>query len=229
MAYNPPTNENINFLKTGVKDVFPTVYDAGAANVPDKFTKVWAEYHNKIRNFIGIVEPMCSPNTAQDEGISGLTYWTLNPAPTINDIIIGSAVKAYNLGKAPPSHMFPFEIVITKSTDNYQNWSKRPGLASTPLLYQKLPNVINKITLNDFFAMKPMVTCCLKSTNEEYYSTRWTVNSYCIHGTDTLLIRGAIMDLNGTSIPTSTLPTINSLFPDGEIQKLHVTILGVRP
>ena len=57
MPYNPTTDESIKFLQTGAKDPFPTVYDAGTPSIPDRFKKVWAEYHNKIKNFIGVVEP----------------------------------------------------------------------------------------------------------------------------------------------------------------------------
>lgn len=228
MPYSPPTDESIKFLQTGVKDVFPTVYDSGTASVTEKYTKVWAEYHNKIRNFIGIVEPLCDTRTALNDGLNSLTYWTLNPAPTLNDILIGSAVRAYNLGKSPPTTVFPFEIVITNSSDSYVNWNKLSGLSVPPMLYQKPTNLLNKIAFGSLFSIKPMVKCCIKSTNETYYSTKWAVNTYCINGTDTLLIRGSIIDLSGTGIVTSQLPPITSSFPNGDIQKLHVTLVGAR-
>lgn len=228
MAYNPPTDESIKFLQTGAKDPFPTTYDSGTSSVAEKYTRVWAEYHNKIRNFIGIVEPLCTTKTATDDGLSSLTYWTLNPAPTINDIIFGSAAKAYKAGKAPPTTVFPFEIVITNSSDSYASWSKFTGLTSPPMLYQKPTSVINKIAFGNLFTLNPMIRCCLKSTVETYYSTRWAVNSYCVKGTDTILIRGSLIDLNGTGTVTSTLPPLHYSFPNGDVQKLHVTIVGAR-
>ncbi len=54
------------------------------------------------------------------------------------------------------------------------------------------------------------------------------VNCYCISGTDTLLIRGSIIDLNGTGTVTSQLPPLHYSFPDGDIQKLHITLVGAR-
>jgi hypothetical protein len=228
MAYNPPTDESIKFLETGAKDSFPSVYDAGTSSVLEKYTKVWAEYHNKIRNFIGVVEPLCNTDTALDEGLNSLTYWTLNPAPTLNDIILGSAVRAYNAGKSPPTTVFPFEIVITNSSDSYSNWNKFPGFSCPPMLYQKPTALINRIAFGDLFTIKPMVKCCLLSTRSDYYSTKWAINSYCITGTDTLLIRGSIIDLDGTGTVTSELPPITNSFPYGDVQKLHVTLVGAR-
>lgn len=228
MPYNPTTNELIKFLETGAKDPFPTSYDVGNSSASERYTKVWAEYHNKIRNFIGIVQPFCTTKTATNLGVKALTYWTLNPAPSLSDIIVGSAAKAYNSGKAPPTTIFPFEIVITDSTDSYSSWSTLPGVSTPPMLYQKSSSIIDKITYGDFFGLKPMVTCTIKSSLESAYSTRWLVNSYCVNGTDTLLIRGSIVDITGTGISTSQLPSLASSFPESDLQKLHVTIVGVR-
>lgn len=227
MSYNPPTNELIKFLTTGVRDSFPTVYNAGNSSVAEKYTKVWAEYYNKIRNFIGIVQPLCTTETADGDGLSAITYWTLNPAPTINDIIFGSAKKAYLLGKAPPTNVLPFEIVITSSTDNYSNWPKLSGV-TTPLLYQASLTTIRSIIKGDPYSRPPMVSCCLKASNHSYFSTRWAVNSYLTVGTDTLLIRGSLIDLNGVGVVTSQLPAITTSFPDGNVQRLHTTLVGVR-
>jgi len=227
MPYNPPTDESIKFIETGAKDSFPTAFNAGNSSIAHRYTKVWAEYHNKIRNFIGIVEPLLTPITANGEGLTALTYWTLNPAPSINDLLFGSAKKAYLLGKGPPSGVLPFEIVITSSTDNYSNWPKLSG-DTPPMLYQASQTAINAIVFGNITNIQPMVTCCLKSTNETYFSTRWAINSYCINGTDTLLIRGCLIDLNEPTHVSTQLPPITNNWPDGDIQKLHVTLVGAR-
>lgn len=228
MPYNPPTDESIKFLQTGAKDVFPTVYDAGNSSISEKYTKVWAEYHNKIRNFIGLVEPLCTTDTAQDAGMSSITYWTLNPAPSLYDIIYGFSKKAAVAGKAPPTTVYPFEIIITSSTSNYSNWSKAPGVNIVPMLYQTSSTNINKITRGGFFSIRPMVSCSIKSTSDSMHSTRWAVNSYCYSSSNTLCIRGSIIDLNGTAATTNQLPSIDTSFPNNKTQKLQVAIVGVR-
>lgn len=229
MASNAPTNELIKFLETGVQDAFPRVYNAGNTSIATRYTKVWAEYYNKIRNFIGIVEPLCTTETAHDYGVSGITHWTLNPAPSLYDIMYGSAKKAYDQGFAPPTTIFPFEIVITSSLDNYSSWPKLSGGAGTvPMLFQASSTNINKIVRGDISTIKPMVQCTIKSSNPAYYSTRWSVNSYCISSADTLLIRGSIIDVNGTAAITTSLPPISSSFPDGALHFLNVALVGVR-
>ena len=230
MPYNPPTDELVKFLETGVKDPLPTTYDAGNSAVAEKYTKVWAEYHNKLRNFIGIVEPLCSTSSAENQGLLSLTYWTLNPAPLLLDIFYGSAKKAIVLGKTPPTNIFPFEIVITSSTDDYTAWHKQTGLTSPPMLYQASQANINKIVLGNMATIRPMVQCCIKSTSSNMFSTRWTVNSYCVNGADTLLIRGSIIDNLGAHSPMSTtsLPSLSQSFPGADAQVMNVTLVGAR-
>ena len=231
MANNPPTNELIRFTETGATDSFPTVFNAGNSSVAERYTKVWAEYHNKIRNFIGIVEPLCNIRTAENQGISSLTYWGLNPAPTLYDILYGSAKKACTLTKAPPSNILPFEIVITSSTDDYTNWTKQgSNQGPVPMLYQAPSALINKIVYGNLFDLRPMVQCTIRSINETTFSTKWAVSSYCITGVDTLLIRGAIIDITGTAKTTAGLPPLTGTTAhfDGANQYLNVTIVGVR-
>lgn len=228
MAYNPPVDESIKFLQTGTKDVFPTVFNAGNTSISERYTKVWAEYHNKIRNFIGTVEPLCTTKTAENQGVDSITYWTLNPAPKLNDIIYGASKKAYVLGKAPPTTVFPFEIIITSSADNYSQWPNLSGAGPVPMLYQSSAANVNKICFGNLGTIKPMVTCVMKSTNDTAFSTRWSINSYCLANSDTLVIRGSIIDLNGTGTVTTELPPLSYSFPDGNTQKLFVTLVGVR-
>jgi len=232
MPNDPPINESIKFLETGVVDVFPTVYNYGTSNVPEKYTKAWAEYYNKIRNFIGIVQPLCITETAQNLGVSSLTYWTLNPAPTISEIIYGSAKRAYLLGKAPPTNVFPFEIVITSSSDNYSSWSRLSPSSPTPrMLYQAPLATINKIAFGNLYTLKPMVSCCIKSTNETYLSTNWVVNAYVMTGTDSLVIRGSIIDptdYNTVGTYSTELPPLSVSYPNSNFHRLHVTLIGIR-
>jgi hypothetical protein len=157
MPINPPTNENISFLDNGARDSFPTASDADDSGVAEKYKRVWAEYNNKIRNFIGIVEPYCTSETAENQGIKGLTYWTLNPSPTLNDIIYGFSKKAYDQGKSPPTTVYPFEIVITSSTIDYSAIPR--FFRITPLVYQATQAVINRIALGNLATIKPMVQC----------------------------------------------------------------------
>lgn len=227
--YNPPTDESIKFPVQ--KDTFPTVYNAGSTSIADRYTKVWAEYHNKIRNFIGIVEPMCSSNTASDPSgsLKRITYWRLNPAPSLAHILYGNAKMAYDLGKAPPSMVLPFEIVITNSLDNYDNWPKLRG--TLPMLYYASSTDLNNITKTDFMSSKPLVQCTLRKGTEISTSSpapTLLVNSYCIPGTDTLLIRGAVIDPLGTPFVTTTLPSLSKHFQDIENIFINVSLVGVR-
>ena len=231
MPYNPTTDESIKFLQTGAKDPFPTVYDAGTPSIPDRFKKVWAEYHNKIKNFIGVVEPLCNSTTAENAGMRGLTYWSLNPAPTLFSIMYGSAKLAVSQGKQPPTTVFPFEIIITSSEQDYSAWPKYQAgrdRDSVPMLYQAPRAVLNRIAFGDLNTIKPMVQCSLRADLDTYFSTRWSVSHYCITSADTLIIRGAIIDLIPGTWLTSQLPAISTNFPDAELQKLYVTLSGVR-
>lgn len=232
MAYQPPTSESINFFQAGVLDPFPTVYDAGNSSIAERYTVVWAEYYNKIRNFIGYIEPLCAPNTASNQGLSSLTCWTLNPAPALTDIMYGDAQRAYALSKAPPSSVIPFEIVITSTTDDYSNWASING-GNPPMLYQASQSTIDQITWGGFFQVNPMVQCALKYTNETWGTAGYMVNSYCVAGSSTLLVRGAITNIWGTAVPASSigLPTLNgstSQFVNPDQLKLFITFLGAR-
>ena len=233
MPYNPTTDDSIKFLQTGAKDPFPTVYDAGTPSVQDRFKKIWAEYHNKIKNFVGVVEPLCNSTTAENAGMKGLTYWSLNPAPTLTSIMYGSAPLAVSQGKQPPTTVFPFEIVITSSEQSYNTWPKYQAgrdRDSVPMLYQAPRAVLNRIAFGDLNTIKPMVQCSLRADLDTYFSTRWSVSHYCITSADTLIIRGAIIDLlaAGTGWLTSQLPPITYNFPDSDVQRLYVTLSGVR-
>ena len=233
MPYNPTTDDSIKFLRTGAKDPFPTVYDAGTPSVQDRFKKIWAEYHNKIKNFVGVVEPLCNSTTAENAGMKGLTYWSLNPAPTLTSIMYGSAPLAVSQGKQPPTTVFPFEIVITSSEQSYNTWPKYQAgrdRDSVPMLYQAPRAVLNRIAFGDLNTIKPMVQCSLRADLDTYFSTRWSVSHYCITSADTLIIRGAIIDLlaAGTGWLTSQLPPITYNFPDSDVQRLYVTLSGVR-
>ena len=228
--FNPPTSENIIFPEGG-KDSFPTVYDAGNTSIASRYTKVWAEYHNKLRNFIGKVEPLVKSDGAFDESKSlhGISLWTLSPAPTIGDIIYGYAKTAYNLGKLPPSKILPFEIVITSSLDSYSNW---PSLGSTcPILYQASSATINSIIgvgNTNLFTFKPMVQCNLRNaTPLNGVVPNWLVTSHCIAGTDTLLIRGAIINGMASVADPNDLPTSPTLFFNNSLV-LNVSIVGAR-
>ena len=67
-----PIDETIIF-PNGLDD-FPTVYDGGTADVSTSLTKVWAEYSNKIRNLIGVLQPCLQLKTAGGDGtLTGLT------------------------------------------------------------------------------------------------------------------------------------------------------------
>lgn len=234
MPFNPPTTEHIIF-PSGI-DSFPTVYDANSANVAERYTKVWAEYHNKLRNFIGKLQPLCSKKTAYDGTLSvtNLSYWTLDPAPTLHDILYGNAKQAFNQGKSPPSHILPFEIVITNSLDNYGAWPRLSGRAhgSVPMLYQSTSENINKITNGmDFHSNKPMCQCTLRRgtyIRNNYFCSNWIVTSYCLPGLDTLVIRGSIIDIRDTAVVTSSLPSLSTHFPNGDDVYLNVVIIGAK-
>lgn len=226
----PPTDESIKFLQTRAVDPFPTVYDAGDSSIDIRYTKVWAEYYNKIRNFIGVVQPIAENQTAISGGsVNNLSYWTLNPRPTLQNIIYGSAKLAYDQGKAPPTTIFPFEIVITSSTHDYSNWPKLYG--TNPMLYQSSVANMNKIVFGSIPTIKPMVKCTLESDNVSSYETGWSVNSYCIVGnnstSDTLLIRGSVIDISGSDLFTDQLPPLSHSFPNSQLMRLNVTIVGV--
>lgn len=230
---NPPTNEQIIF--PNAIDSLPTVYDAGSAAVAERYTKIWAEYHNKIRNFIGTVQPMLTPNTATSDGsLKGLTLYTLNPAPTIHNIIRGFAKDAFDAGRHAPTQVLPFEIVITSSNDDYSHWPNTGG-GTTPLIYQTTQTILNQIVGNiNLFHLRPMTQITLRRSSPfiqlDQYSSRWIVNHYAIPGADTLLIRGCLCDLNDMAPIGSQLPPLNEdgHFPNGDDQYLNVVLMGVR-
>jgi hypothetical protein len=96
------------------------------------------------------------------------------------------------------------------------------------MLYQAPQSVLNRIAFGNLNTIKPMVQCTLRADTDTYFSTRWTVSHYCITSADTLIIRGAIIDLLNSTPLTSQLPSINLNFPDAELQRLYVTLSGVR-
>ena len=96
------------------------------------------------------------------------------------------------------------------------------------MLYQAPRAVLNRIAFGDLNTIKPMVQCSLRADSDTYFSTRWSVSHYCITSADTLIIRGAIIDLIPGTWLTSQLPAVSTNFPDAELQKLYVTLSGVR-
>lgn len=228
-----PYSEIISFPNS--IDSFPTVYDSGTVNIPERETKFWASHYNKIKNFIGVMEPLLTTDTAVSDGsLRGVTYaYTLSPAPTLQTLFWAAAQDAADELKAPPGNVLPFEIVIT-TAENLDDYSRLPSDSTgpNPVLYKATQAQLNSIVGGvNFFNLKPMVATHLRRTIliDQNYTSKWWSNSYCIVGTDTLVIRGCIFDCTWNGVgSTTTLPPMSTHFPNANSVQLETTILGIR-
>jgi hypothetical protein len=221
-------------------DTFENMYDSGAnSSAHTANTKLWAEHYNKLGNFIGKIEPLIVTNTASGDGsFKVLSYaYTLTPVPLFN-IFQSYAYAAARSGNAPPTNILPFEFVITSSSDDYTNWPF-PGA----LLFQSDQATINNliggiafnggsllasINLSDSRDLLPRdYTYNLGLVIGEISTKNWITNHYISYSSDTLLIRGAIINTLVVPISGDNLYPIATYFPSYENLVLKATIIGV--
>lgn len=230
MASSAPTNETILFPIS--RDSFPTVYDANTTAAADRYTKVWAEYYNKIRNFIGKIQPLIrstvNSSYSTDATVGSITTtYTLEPAPSIAQLMLANSKTAYDQGRAVPTNILPFEIVITSSNDDYTAWNT----SGTKMLYKASASELNNLSGgDDFFAYKPMVQISVRRSDTlSMFADKFFVSHHCFQGTDTLVIRGCIISLTGAAYTASALPNLNRHFPLPDQHYLAVTFTTVKP
>jgi len=228
-----PTTDEIKFPAS--IDSFPTVYDAESGAVSQTLTRVWAEYYNKMRNFVGVVQPLLNPKTALGDGtIDALSsVYTITPAPTIKDIIktfYGTLAQSQP-SKAPPTSILPFEFLITSVDKDYT----LPGQTTPPrFVYKASQEQLNSLIGNSsFFSVRPMIQVSL-SKDDPYslYSfsdspSRWMVNHHCYYNSTYIIVRGFIWDSVVRTPSEDGFPDLYDHWGDADSLKLNLTFMGV--
>ena len=224
-----PYNSKILFPKQ--KDQFLGVFDSSQLQsllISSAYTRFWAEHYNKVANFIETVEPLISPTTANnDNTFKSLTYTYTLPPVSINTLLRACALKAEREGNSPPSHLIPFEFILT--TDETQDYSRWPGIS---MVKQTTLAELNEIVAGyNIFSIVPQVSVNIKHTDNivEDLMDNWVVNAYCIVSSDTILIRGALINTDLPTVTGTSLPTKLLAFPDASEYLIQVTLMGVIP
>lgn len=202
-------------------DNFPWLFNKGETEDVEA-TILYAEHHNKIRNFIIKAQSYLRKDTGEGDGtLKGLTY-RYEMKASLGPLLASFAYQAWaNSGVSQPGNILPFEFVITSSNDSYASWGAAQGGGGVPyprLLVQGASSVINNLVYGlNFYSIKPMVSCVVRPTqpiqNLTNTTTQWhtdynMVNAACLLGpsetggaVDTLIIRGSIIDF---AIPAET-------------------------
>jgi len=195
-----PINESIIFPQ-GL-DIFPVVQDYSGSGDSDAYI-LDASHHNKIRNFIGKVQPLIGGTSASSDGsITGIGYsYTFSVSFEALFTSVANHAKAFS--RMPRSNVLPFQFVLTESTDVYNP----PGQKNLLGIIQASAGQLNTILgqANDY-SLYPLVTAEVHRLGvigaNNYVLNRFFINSNCILGSNTLLIQGVIID--------TTLPTVNT-------------------
>lgn len=202
-------------------DNFPWLFNRGETEDVEA-TILYAEHHNKVRNFIIKAESYLRKDTGEGDGtLKGLTY-RYELKASLGPLLASFAYQAWaNAGVSQPGNILPFEFIITSSNDSYSAWGAAVGGGGVPypqLLVQGASSIINNLVYGlNFYSIKPMVSCLVRPSQPVNVltsaSTNWhtdclMVNSACSLGpsetggaVDSLIIRGSIIDL---SIPADT-------------------------
>lgn len=218
-------NETITF-PTQI-DLFPSLEDNTGSAISNTQI-VFAEHHNKIANFAGVIQPLLSVSYAAtgDQTLRGLGY-VFKLSATIPQLFsVYGGVAASSAAVIQPGNVLPFEFILTYSSDVYKLWQDRG------------PNIILQLTTNtdlfnqaggglNLFTTNPLVTATISSTNNGGFAigttTRYIVNTYCTVGANILVVRGALIDKD---MP----PVTNQANSERWLQTdavLNITVMGV--
>jgi len=190
------------------KDVdFPSLSN-NETSVVNEDEKFFAEHYNKIRNFIveGYLRLTDGTTAASDRSLQKISM-PYSFSVSLQDVVKYDAYDASTSTQAKiPGNVLPFEFVITFSTDIYEAQTNRTE-------YDFLLQKANSTELNaGFGTVSPISAKVLVSAqivgNTDYnfdttvgFPTHLSTVCSAVVGTDTLLIRGAIIDnrINATA------------------------------
>lgn len=225
-------SETINW--PAQKDQWPTLYNDYAGPTREH-SILFAEHFNKIRNFVVKSEGLwLNATTGSGDGsLRGLSYvYTLET--TISEILGSFAFDAWNSPSiSQPGNVLPFEFVITSSNDNYSNWPANGQGTFRSMLVQDTVDAINTIVAGmDFFNIYPMVTIAIAQRpgiQTDPSSVMYLANGWANISSDTLLIRGAIIDLQmPNDSGNNWVNTADRWKTQGLDLLLRASIIGVR-
>lgn len=177
-------NDSVNWPNS--LDRWVEVKDFGNPLVPDRETKFWAEYYNKLRLFTYKAQQRLVSYTAQGDGtIHGLTQtYTIRPRPTLETLeySVGGT-----LGVEPYSQIVPFEFIIVEDTVNFGPWNSymsSAGLGSpSRFLVQGDSEMFDRLGAGqDVFSNLPMVAVTANGStdNNIYLGTESTHNEFFV-------------------------------------------------
>jgi hypothetical protein len=229
-----PYNEVILF--PNAVDSFPSLRDnTGGAIKEDQI--VYAEHYNKIANFIQVLEPkLFSTRTASGDTTLRAISHNFHISLKVSTVFALNAAGAFNTaGTVLPGNVLPFEFVFTTSNSNYGGWTY-PGASSDRTWYQDTNASNFKNTLVgglDIFNIFPMATATIISANNAAAPLTqpfspipdYHVNCYAVKNTNTLMIRGAIIDVNAPQNPPAN--SAERWISLGNNIILYCTIFGV--
>lgn len=245
---NDPFNSTILFPAS--IDSFPNLADFGsiaALNLPAHHTKLWASNYNKIANFINKVEPLLIGNSPTISNTFLITQPYQVASIPLLDILKQLDPYLYNNSKAPMNYL-PFEIILSTNDLTYKFWSGR--VAGEPFYsYKTTTNFAPLFSTLSVFNGNLLSSAALDVNYETLtakvagYQNNFIVNNYItVNTTDTIIIRGAIVDAyiysgtkpggapnglvySGTNLPSYTNTNWLAL---GSQRKLTVSLIGVQ-
>lgn len=197
-----PYNETIRFPNEIDRD-WPSLADNTTPWVEQRHI-VYPQHYNKLVNLVNTVNGMTAgaPTASGDGTLQRISY------PSVFTFKIAALMKVAAPdsvdvpGVNNPGNVLPFEIVFTHSADVY---SDRAGAAIVRLSLEEFNALIAN---QSFFSDGPIVACSVVDDphNTTLHIDTYVVNHYAVTGSDTILVRGAIIDLGITDPPASSDP-----------------------
>lgn len=192
---------------------WPSLRNAGAG-VPSDDCIFYAEHYNKIKNLIDYVEGSWVNNgesAYSDGSLQGLCY-SYSLGIDCEKLFAEVAYDAWSSNSiSQPGNVLPFEFVLTVSSDSYANWlanGSNPQYPRMLIQYAGNNSMLNTIVggLN-IFGIFPQITATLESKTTvatTFESNNYLVNVNGLIGTDTICIRGSIIDIGITSMQSDS-------------------------
>lgn len=218
------------------KDVWPSLVDSFSSR-DTEFSIVFAEHYNKVRNLILTTEELWfNSYTASGDGTFKALSYTYTIETSISSILGVSAFAAWNDPNIDqPGNILPYEIIFTKSTDDYSKWLGSSGQNGFyKIIVQGSDTMLNNIVAGmDLFSIYPMATATIvprtgylaPATDTTFY----LANAYAQTNDDTLLIRGAIIDANMTNDSSNGWANVSERWRTyGNDIFLKITLCGVK-
>lgn len=213
-------------------DKFPNCADAGselANQLGLAYSTMWASHYNVVADFINKLQPLVNSDSASTDGTIHKTSYVWSFEFSMDQLIRTFSSDGYQLGLTPPTNVYPFEFMITTSSVNYVPLTEY-GPNYVPLTF-----ITNPVTLSDTFNGFPILECdplvsvsVGRNTGLSVLGTsRWITNAYAILNSDTILIRGCVLDTQPLTIGSTNYPSIGSNFNGGTDFMLYFSLLGI--